>query len=278
MALTWSGEHEAALRAGEEAIRVGVGGGEAWGDMARHARGVALICAARLDEGVEALLDACDGFVEPRLDRGALLACCEYLAYAEAARSRPEAALMYAERAATLAQPQLPAFSGLVPLAEAHALRPRDPVAAAGRADEASALLAVGERRIDAGRALLTAGIAYGDAGERATARARLREASEIFQASGARGLAAQAARAQRRLGVRVSAAPPGGHASGQHGLSPRENEIAQLVAEGLTNQLIAEQLFLSVRTVETHLSHVFAKLGVSSRVGVATKLNRGGP
>ncbi|MEU8265632.1 LuxR C-terminal-related transcriptional regulator [Sphaerisporangium sp. NPDC049002] len=37
----------------------------------------------------------------------------------------------------------------------------------------------------------------------------------------------------------------------------------------------MAEQLFLSVRTVETHLSHVFAKLGVGSRVGVATKLNR---
>lgn len=58
-------------------------------------------------------------------------------------------------------------------------------------------------------------------------------------------------------------------------GLSPREHEIALLVAEGKSNQQIAEQLFLSVRTVETHLSRVFAKIGVSSRVGVATAMNR---
>ncbi|MFD0854582.1 response regulator transcription factor, partial [Actinomadura adrarensis] len=57
-------------------------------------------------------------------------------------------------------------------------------------------------------------------------------------------------------------------------GLSPREYEIASLVAQGCTNQQVAEKLFLSVRTVETHLSRVFAKLGVTSRVGVATALN----
>ncbi|MEO3808968.1 AAA family ATPase [Sphaerisporangium sp. B11E5] len=278
LALTWSGDHDAAVQAGDEALRAGVNLSEVSGDMARQARGIALICAGRLDEGIEALLDACDGFVDPRPDKGALLTFCEYLAYAEAARGRPEAAAAYAQRAAVLAQPELPMFSGLVPLAEAHAVRAADPKAAAELADQAAGLLTAGERRLDAGRALLTAGVAYGDAGERALARAKLRDASEIFTSCGARGLAAQAARAQRRLGVRVSSAGTGNQAAGPHGLSPRETEIALLVAEGLTNQLIAEQLFLSVRTVETHLSHVFAKLGVTSRVGVATKLNRGGP
>ncbi|RMI33051.1 response regulator transcription factor, partial [Actinomadura harenae] len=83
-----------------------------------------------------------------------------------------------------------------------------------------------------------------------------------------------QAAREQRRVGVRVPA--PGGRGSGPGGLSKREYEVASLVAEGYTNSQIAERLFVSVRTVETHLSHIFTKLGVSSRVGVVSALNRG--
>ncbi|GAA3800934.1 hypothetical protein GCM10022226_20690 [Sphaerisporangium flaviroseum] len=275
LASAWSGDHDAGLRAGEEAIQVGVGGDEVWGDMARHARGVALIAAGRLGEGAEAVLDACDGFGNPRLDRGTLLASCELLAYADAARGRPPDAARWAERAAALAHPHLPVFSGLIPLARAHALRPTDPAVAAAQGEEAAVLLTAGERRIDAGRALLTAGLAYGEAGERRLARERLRDATEVFRTCGARGLEAQAVREQRRLGVRVSAPGPAGQGGAPYGLSPRELEIATLVAAGLTNQLIAEQLFLSVRTVETHLSHVFAKLGVGSRVGVATKLNQ---
>ncbi|QKG20467.1 LuxR family transcriptional regulator [Actinomadura verrucosospora] len=96
-------------------------------------------------------------------------------------------------------------------------------------------------------------------------------------------GLHAQAVREQRRLGVRVPGggrtAPAKGRGKGDlpFGLSPREHEIALLVAEGCSNQQIAERLFLSVRTVETHLSRVFAKIGVPSRVGVATAMNRPG-
>jgi DNA-binding NarL/FixJ family response regulator len=64
-----------------------------------------------------------------------------------------------------------------------------------------------------------------------------------------------------------------GGRGGGPGGLSQRELEVARLVVEGNTNQQIAEKLVLSVRTVETHLSHVFTKLGVSSRVGVVNAL-----
>lgn len=45
------------------------------------------------------------------------------------------------------------------------------------------------------------------------------------------------------------------------------------LVVAGDSNQEIAEKLFISIRTVETHMSHIFAKLGVSSRVGVVTAI-----
>jgi DNA-binding CsgD family transcriptional regulator len=52
--------------------------------------------------------------------------------------------------------------------------------------------------------------------------------------------------------------------------LTAREREIADLVADGLTSPAIAEQLCLSRRTVETHISRVYRKTGVSSRAALA--------
>jgi DNA-binding CsgD family transcriptional regulator len=49
-------------------------------------------------------------------------------------------------------------------------------------------------------------------------------------------------------------------------GLSPRELEVLRLLATGATNRAVAEQLFLSERTVARHVSNIFGKLGVSSR------------
>ena len=48
-----------------------------------------------------------------------------------------------------------------------------------------------------------------------------------------------------------------------------RELEVVKLVGEGYTNQQIAESLHLSARTIETHLSHIFAKIKVTSRAGM---------
>jgi DNA-binding CsgD family transcriptional regulator len=48
--------------------------------------------------------------------------------------------------------------------------------------------------------------------------------------------------------------------------LTPRERAVARLAASGLTNRQIAAELMLSVKTVENHLTHVFAKRGVRSR------------
>lgn len=58
---------------------------------------------------------------------------------------------------------------------------------------------------------------------------------------------------------------------SGQEDLTPRQLEVAELVAEGLPNAEIAEQLFISVRTVHSHLDHIYTRLGLSSRASLAS-------
>jgi NarL family two-component system response regulator LiaR len=62
-----------------------------------------------------------------------------------------------------------------------------------------------------------------------------------------------------------------------EEALTPREMEVLRLVAQGLTNYQIARQLGLSVRTVEAHLTHIYAKLGVSSRTEAALLAQRRG-
>jgi DNA-binding NarL/FixJ family response regulator len=120
----------------------------------------------------------------------------------------------------------------------------------------------------------MRAGVAASEAGDRDAARRELETAAVLFAECGAKGLTAQVTREQRRIGVRIP-----GHSSGRgggvSGLSRREQEVARLVREGHTNQQIAEKLFISVRTVETHLSHIFTKLGVTSRVGVVGAIAR---
>jgi two-component system response regulator NreC len=64
-------------------------------------------------------------------------------------------------------------------------------------------------------------------------------------------------------LGARIAREPPAGHLGD---LSERETEVLRLLALGHTNPEIAGQLYLSVRTVENHRSHVQRKLGASSR------------
>jgi DNA-binding NarL/FixJ family response regulator len=92
----------------------------------------------------------------------------------------------------------------------------------------------------------------------------------------GALRLRDEAARELRRRGVKTGARrrrAPGG--DGLAGLSGREREVADLVALGRTNKEIAAELFLSEKTVESHMSRLFGKLGVRSRAEVAEAVGR---
>jgi DNA-binding CsgD family transcriptional regulator len=61
----------------------------------------------------------------------------------------------------------------------------------------------------------------------------------------------------------------------GWESLTPTEGLVVQLVAEGLRNRDVANRLFMSRRTVETHLTHIFGKLGISSRTELVAILPR---
>jgi DNA-binding CsgD family transcriptional regulator len=64
-------------------------------------------------------------------------------------------------------------------------------------------------------------------------------------------------------------------NATGLESLTGRELQIARLVVDRKTNPEIATELYLSVKTVDTHLRHIFHKMGVSSRVAVARAVER---
>src|SRR5262249_37762055 len=108
--------------------------------------------------------------------------------------------------------------------------------------------------------------------GARRVAIERLRRAADELAACGAGRARDEAAHELRALGERDVGGkrrrPPAG--GGIDAPSRREREIAALRALGHTHRQIAGQLFLSEKTVERHLSHIFVKLELSSRVQVA--------
>ena len=81
---------------------------------------------------------------------------------------------------------------------------------------------------------------------------------------------------ALRAAGVRRGQRGP--RVKARHGwasLTPTEHTVARLAADGLSNPQIGDQLYISHRTVQTHLSHIFTKLGISSRVQLTVEVTR---
>ena len=107
---------------------------------------------------------------------------------------------------------------------------------------------------------------------------AQLREAQGLLRRLGATRDHDRVRHSMTRLGVRPAGGRRSGAATGWESLSESELKVVPLVAEGLTNRVIAERLFLSVHTVNTHLRHIFAKLDINSRVELTRYLMQRSP
>jgi ATP/maltotriose-dependent transcriptional regulator MalT len=119
-------------------------------------------------------------------------------------------------------------------------------------------------------------GRALAAAGDRPNAIEVLRQAERELDACGSVRMRDEARRELRKLGARAEArGPAAADDSGVGSLTKREREISELIAERMTNKQIASQLFLSEKTIESHIRNVFNKLGASSRVEVARIIER---
>jgi DNA-binding CsgD family transcriptional regulator len=133
-----------------------------------------------------------------------------------------------------------------------------------------------GPRPADGARAREAAAAALFAASRANEAIGLLEEARTTYQQLGAVPALARSEAALRALGVRRRRATTRRPATvGWESLTRMESQVVHLVVGGLTNRQVGERLFVSRRTVETHLGHVFQKLGFSTRVQLTAEAVR---
>jgi DNA-binding CsgD family transcriptional regulator len=181
---------------------------------------------------------------------------------------RREEAAVLADAEVDLAQ----RFGAPVPIA--HALHARavaetHDAARAARCEQALAVIADVPAVLQRVRLRLELGSALAHMGRRLEARAALRPALADADAVGAVLLAQRARRELAATGLRPRQAAIEGVAA----LTPRQRQVCELAAAGKGNRAIAQELFLSVKTVETHLAAGYRKLGVNARAELAARL-----
>jgi DNA-binding NarL/FixJ family response regulator len=134
---------------------------------------------------------------------------------------------------------------------------------------EAVRVLEATPARYELALALADHGACLRRAGQRTAAREPLRRALDLAERTGAAGLAD----AVRRDLIAAGARPRRAALTGPDALTAGERRVAALAAEGASNRQIAEHLFITQATVETHLRHAFRKLGITSRADLGLRL-----
>jgi len=140
----------------------------------------------------------------------------------------------------------------------------------------AAGACAGGSRPLGLALACEDAGAAFARQGRLDRARPLLDQALGIYERLGAARDLARAEATVREAGIRRGRRGTRGRPqTGWASLTPAEHAVAGLVAEGLSNPQIGERLYISRRTVQTHLAHMFAKLDIATRAQLAADVTR---
>ena len=135
-------------------------------------------------------------------------------------------------------------------------------------------LLASSGRSLEHARTMIDLGAAMRRHGERTAARGPLSEGRELAHRCGAHALERRADEELRATGAR----PRRIMLSGADSLTASERRVAEMAATGLTSRAIAERLFVTQKTIETHLGHIYRKLDIPGRRHIADALRNGAP
>ena len=139
---------------------------------------------------------------------------------------------------------------------------------------EAAEVLARSPSALQRAHVLVELGAARRRAGQHSAAAPPLREGLQLADQMGATRLTTTARHELRALGLR----PRRSAVSGPGSLTPTERRVAELAASGLTNRQLAEALFITVKTVETHLARAYQKLGTRSRAELTRLIGESAP
>ena len=207
------------------------------------------------------------------------------LADARLAMSDPEGCLALAASSTGAGPPEaagrgdLPGRTALALLAQAQGMISADPRDAYDLAVASRDAFSSAGMVLDAARAALAGAAALAACGDPDRACAQARAAQSVFQSCGAVTFARSAAGLRRRIAASGSRGGRGRDDTADLGqiaaLTRRERQVVSLVSQGLTNRRIAQLLHVADKTIEMHLSNIFAKLGVSSRTQAAAALIR---
>jgi DNA-binding CsgD family transcriptional regulator len=267
-ALVERGEFDEAERA-LAPLAVDVEGTSLTAAVVRHARGRLRLAERRFGEALDDILAAGEIATRMRASSPSYLPWRSDAALAQLALGEEDAARRLSDEELQLAR----AFGA--PRALGVALRAAGQVADDRRGEpllrEATEVLDSPDTRLEQARALVDLGALLRRNNHRVEAREPLRKALDAAHRAGATPLADLAETELRATGAR----PRRVLLTGLEALTASERRIAELAAEGLTNREIAQNLFITARTVEGHLTHVFHKLDVNARTELPAALKR---